>query len=301
MICSMTGYAARDFQAEGVCLHMEIKSVNARFLDVSFRIADAFKATEMALRERISARVARGKVECRLFLSGDCRVREGELNEAALLRLGELQSRVRAALPDARPLSVSEALAWPGVWVTERAAEEGEGEGGGSPPFPQEKVLELAELALDDLVASRKREGEKLVRMILERGARIREIVERIIPMIPAAQEDFLARLRERLEAAQEKTGIETGENRLLQEVTLFAARIDVAEEITRLQAHLDELQHICATGGAIGKRLDFLMQEFNREANTLASKATLAEINQAAVELKLLIEQIREQVQNLE
>jgi uncharacterized protein (TIGR00255 family) len=300
MIHSMTGYAACVHETEGGSLHLEIRSVNNRFLDVSFRIADTLRALESALRGKVAARLQRGKVECRLFFSRADGSNKGVLNEASLHDLCELEKRVRAILPDARPFSVAEALAFPGVWRPD-------GESG----LPdnaalQEAALALADQALDELLASRAREGEKLIRMILERGANMREILARIAPLIPAAEAEFLASLRQRVSALIPNTLTsdsmdESLEKRLLQETMLFAAKGDVAEEISRLQTHLDELNHIGNTGGAVGKRLDFLTQELNREANTLASKAVSTQINQAALELKLLIEQIREQAQNIE
>jgi uncharacterized protein (TIGR00255 family) len=154
---------------------------------------------------------------------------------------------------------------------------------------------------LDEFTASRAREGEKLAAVILERAQQMRAIVARVAPLIPAAQTALSEKLRTRLSDAVRDAGVNIDEGRILQEVALFAARIDVDEELSRLSTHLDELERILKTGGAVGKRLDFLMQEFNREANTLGSKAAVSEVTQAAMDLKLLIEQMREQVQNLE
>ena len=158
-------------------------------------------------------------------------------------------------------------------------------------------ALTLAREALDDFTASRAREGSKLAAMILERVARARELLRDIEPRIPAAQETFQEKLKQRLADALASTDDE----RIRQEVAVFAVRIDVAEELTRFSTHLDEVERVIGAGGACGKRLDFLMQELNREANTLGSKSVVAEISQTAMELKLLIEQMREQIQNLE
>jgi len=295
MIYSMTGYAACVREIEGGSLHLELKSVNNRFLDVSFRVGDALRSLEAALRGKITARLTRGKVECRLFISRAGQGRSGALDEAALQELSALETRVRAVLPEARPFSVAEALLFPGVWNTES-----DGLQDGS--TLQETALVLLDEALNELLASRAREGEKLMRMILERGAKMREILTRIMPLLPAAEAEFLAYLSQRVRALMPDGKLdEACEKRLLQEATLCAAKMDVAEEISRLETHLDELEHIGETGGAVGKRLDFLSQELNREANTLASKAVSTELNQAAMELKLLIEQIREQAQNIE
>jgi len=291
----MTGYAACIRETDGGSLHLEIKSVNNRFLDVSFRITDTLRALEAVLRGKIAARIQRGKVECRLFFNRGGSDRTGVLNEAALRELGELETRIRAVLPDAKPFSVAEALAFTGVL--------GADEESAMPDSAtlQGVALALLDQALDELLASRAREGEKLMQMILERGFRMREIVEGIVPLLPAAEAEFLAYLRQRVSALMPGGMNESFENRLLQETTLLAAKGDVAEEISRLKIHLDELERIGRGGGAVGKRLDFLTQELNREANTLASKAVSTDINQAALELKLLIEQIREQAQNIE
>jgi len=296
VIHSMTGYAAAVRETDGGSLHLEIKSVNNRFLDVSFRLAEVFTALETALRGKIAARLARGKVECRLFFARANGGKKGFLNEAALSELGELETQVRAVLPDAKPFSVAEALNFPGVWNTN-----------GDAALPDSAALHdvalaLMDQALDELLLSRMREGEKLMAMILERGAKMRGIVAEIAPLLPEAEAEYLGYLRQRVALLiPEGKMDEALENRLLQESMLFAAKGDVAEEISRLETHLDELARIGREGGVVGKRLDFLTQELNREANTLASKAVSTSINQAAMELKLLIEQIREQAQNIE
>ncbi|MCX8145754.1 MAG: YicC family protein [Azovibrio sp.] len=286
MICSMTGYAAKTRECAGGSLHLELKSVNSRFLDIHFRLADELRAHEQALRERIVARVARGKVECRLSL-GLGRGVSQQVNVEVLSALQRLEAQVRAAMPAAQPLSVSDVLRWPGIC--------GDAEVDAAALAPD--VLALAEQVLDEFVACRRREGERLAEVILARSRQMRAVLARVEPHIPAAQAAFAAKLKERLEAALGSAD----DARVLQEVALFAARIDVDEELARLKAHLDELERIFTAGGAVGKRLDFLMQELNREANTLGSKAVVTEVTSAAMELKLLIEQMREQVQNLE
>lgn len=286
MIQSMTGYAAQSLSFEGGVLHMELKSVNSRFLDMHFRLADELRPYEMPVREKISARIGRGKVECRLYYS----LNQGSLqnvNTSLLAGLQALEAQVHAQLPGAKPLSVYEILRWPGVL------------GEQSIDFASlgSVVATLAELVLEDFVASRVREGEKLAQVILERACRMREIVIEVEPLVPAAQAAFVEKLQQRLHEALGSAD----DSRILQEATLFAARIDVEEELARLKTHLDELERVTHKGGAVGKRLDFLMQELNREANTLGSKSAVTEMSQAAMRLKLLIENIREQVQNLE
>ena len=206
---------------------------------------------------------------------------------AAQSALAALDRQVRAGLPDARALGVGEVLRWPGIFGDESIDQEA----------LLSATLAVAREALDDFVASRGREGEKLKAIILERLARMRERVEQVAPHIPAAQQAFQEKLKQRLVDAIGSADDE----RVRQEVVVFAARIDVAEELARLATHMDEVERVLKQGGAVGKRLDFLMQELNREANTLGSKSVVSEVSQTAMDLKLLIEQMREQVQNLE
>ncbi|MGE5471725.1 MAG: YicC/YloC family endoribonuclease [Bacteroidota bacterium] len=288
MIFSMTGYAVKTRDVERGSLQLELKSVNSRYLDFHFRIGEELRALEIPLRELLAAKLSRGKVECRLsFTAATAKAEQLELNDGLLATLQALSARVRTEMPDARPLSVNDVLRWPGMF------------GDQSIDFaalaPQ--VLALAREALDDFAATRGREGDKLAAMIMERVAGIRDIVRRVAPRIPEAQALFADKLRQRLQDALGNAS----DDRILQEVAVFATRIDVAEELTRLNAHLDEVERVLKQGGACGKRLDFLMQELNREANTLGSKSAITEVSQAAMDLKLLIEQMREQIQNLE
>jgi uncharacterized protein (TIGR00255 family) len=288
MIYSMTGYAVKTRDVERGTLQLELKSVNSRFLDLHFRVAEELRFVEIPLRELFVSRLARGKLECRLAYNGSAGRGDQLLLKNDLVdTLADLSRRVRDRLPDAAPLTVSDVLRWPGIF------------GDQSVDFaamaPQ--VLELAEAVLAEFTATRGREGAKLAAMIAERVARMREIVAAVGPRIPEAQALFTEKLKQRLHEALGASN----DDRVLQEVAVFATRIDVAEELSRLVAHLDEVDRILKQGGACGKRLDFLMQELNREANTLGSKSALTEVSQAAMELKLLIEQMREQVQNLE
>jgi uncharacterized protein (TIGR00255 family) len=240
------------------------------------------------LRELISARLSRGKVECRLnFVPAAARSGPQVLSGELLARLAAYDEQVRAALPQASPLSVGEVLRWPGMFGDDSLDLE--------TLVPEALVLMRA--ALEDFSASREREGAKLAEVIRERVARIRELVRAVAPHIPAAQAAFQEKLRQRLRDALGTVDDE----RLRQELVLFAARIDVDEELARLSTHLDEVERVLKAGGASGKRLDFLMQELNREANTLGSKSVVAAVSQTAMDIKLLIEQMREQVQNLE
>lgn len=290
MIQSMTGYAARSRELPQVSLHIELKSVNARYLDIHFRIGEELRFLELPLRELISGRITRGKVECRAQLQANAGSnRDLSLNAGLLARLKELQGAVRAELPEAAPLAVSDVLRWPGMI----------GDSGVDNDTLQRECLELAALALDDFVATRRREGDKLAAMLFERTAKIRDLVARAQPILPQAIEGY----RERLAAKLKEAVANLDEERIRQEVGVFAAKIDVAEELNRLVAHLSEVDRVVrkADKAGIGKRLDFLMQELNREANTLASKSVSIEITEIALEMKLLIEQMREQIQNIE
>jgi uncharacterized protein (TIGR00255 family) len=284
----MTGYAVKTRDIERGSLQLELKSVNSRYLDFHFRITEELRSLEMPLREMLSARLSRGKVECRLtFNAAAARGEQLQLNTDLLGSLKSLSDRVRQEMPEAGPLSVNDVLRWPGMF------------GDQSVDFAalSPVVLALAREAIDDFTATRGREGEKLAAMIVDRVNAMREIVRQVAPRIPEAQQLFTDKLRQRL---QEALG-NASDDRILQEVAVFATRIDVAEEISRLSTHLDEVERVLKQGGASGKRLDFLMQELNREANTLGSKSAITEVSQAAMDLKLLIEQMREQIQNLE
>ena len=288
MIFSMTGYAVKTLDIECGTLQLEFKSVNSRYLDFHFRIAEDLRSLEIPLRELLSSRLSRGKIECRLgFNSAAARADQLQLNQELFGTLKSLNDSVRVQMPEARPLSVSDVLRWPGMF----------GEQGIDFSAVGPQVLALAREVLEEFSASRSREGKKLGEMIVDRVNSIREIVSNVAPRIPEAQALFTDKLRQRLQDALGNAS----DDRILQEVAVFATRIDVAEELTRLNAHLDEVERVIEKGGACGKRLDFLMQELNREANTLGSKSAITEVSQAAMDLKLLIEQIREQVQNLE
>lgn len=288
MICSMTGYAVKTRDFERGTLQLELKSVNSRYLDFHFRVAEELRALEMPLRELLASKLSRGKVECRLsFNAATARSEQLQINADLLATLKALSERVRGEMPEAPPLSVNETLRWPGMF----------GDQGVDFAALSPMVIALAREVLDEFTASRGREGEKLAITIVDRVNGMRQIVARVAPRIPEAQAVYTEKLRQRLTEALGNASDE----RILQEVAVFATRIDVAEELSRLSTHLDEVERVLKQGGACGKRLDFLMQELNREANTLGSKSAITEVSQASMELKLLIEQMREQIQNLE
>jgi len=297
-ILSMTGYAsvARDTAAGRVSL--ELRSINSRYLDLVFRIPDELRAAEPALRESIAAGIARGKVECRISVQKlPSESRQPAIDRGLLAQLVALGDEVRRLAHQAPPLTTADLLRWPGV-IAEQV------------PDPEALSRALAELgreAVAELQASRRREGAKLAATIVERADRMQAIVDTLKEQTPALLAAFEQRLVERLRAALTDASsgtalpVDEAMERLRQEVVLYGVRIDVAEELARLSVHIGELRRIVSAGGQSGKRLDFLMQELNREANTLGSKAANIDLTNAAVELKLLIEQIREQVQNIE
>jgi uncharacterized protein (TIGR00255 family) len=278
MIYSMTGFAVAAAEVPHGTLNLELRSVNHRYLEVQFRLPDELRALETAMRELIAARLSRGKVDCRLSFA-PLAAGTGELQ----LNTDLLQQQS----PDSQSLRVGEVLRWPGMLGPESVPLEG----------LKEPALELCRNALDELSSTRGREGEKLKAMLLQRIVHMRHLAAGVAPRLPkllaAYQEKLAGRLREALGTSDDE--------RVRQELALFAQKIDVDEELSRLQAHLSEVERILDTGGAAGKRLDFLMQELNREANTLGSKSVAAEVSQVSMELKVLIEQMREQIQNIE
>jgi uncharacterized protein (TIGR00255 family) len=298
IVASMTGFAAAQSATAAGTLTAEIRSVNSRFLDLSLRCGDELRAAEAAVRERIAAKLARGKVECRLWLQRDAAAGAPQLNPIALAQLATLATQVQATLPQVAPLRLADALAWPGVVETPQTDAD---------QWVQ-AALSAVDAALDGVLATRAREGEALRLLLLERCAAIDAVVAAVRARAPELLAQVERKLNERLTSALVAPlaagGVLSKEEiaeRIRQEVTLYGLRADVEEELQRLSTHVTEVRRVLAAGGAVGRRLDFLMQELNREANTLGSKAAAIEMTQAAVDLKLAIEQMREQIQNLE
>ena len=288
MIYSMTGYAALSQELPQGTLNLELKTVNHRYLDIQFRIMDELRGLEPALRELIGARLARGKVDCRLGFSAAVTAESlAHIHSGLLKQLLVLDKTVREHAPQAAPLSVAEILRWPGVIATEELSKDA----------LKESVVALVTRALDDLAATRSREGVKLKDIILDRAAQIETLVARIKPKSALIVANLQEKLRQRLKEAE----VASEDERVRQEIVLFAQKIDVDEELARLMTHLSEVKRVLGKGGGAGKRLDFLMQELNREANTLGSKSVDAEMSQASMEMKVLIDQMREQIQNIE
>lgn len=288
MIFSMTGYATATQETPYGSFSLEIRSVNNRYLDIQFRLPDDFRKQESAMRELLTTQLGRGKVECRLNFSPLTNTQNvQQLDNVLLDKLLRLERAIKAKHPEAQSLSVAEILEWPGML------------GNDNLPFEEldDISIGLLQIALDDLKASRIREGDKLKSILLERINQMRQLLLTASPRIPTLIAAFEEKLRLRL---QEILG-SLEDDRIRQEITLFAGKIDVDEELSRLQAHLDEVERILDKGGSVGKRLDFMMQELNREANTIGSKSVDLEISRISMELKVIIEQMREQVQNIE
>jgi len=288
MIHSMTGYAMAALELPSGVLNVELRSVNHRYLDIQIRLPDDLRAMEPALREILSARLNRGKVECRvMFTPSPAGHKAPELDEDLFGQLTRLEQRVKERLPDAAGLAVPDILHWPGML--------------GADTLPLEALRtacrELLQQVLEEFSVTRAREGEKLKQMLLERAAAMEQRLAAVAPRMP----ELLAAFQEKLATRLKEALVNGDDERIRQEVVIFANKIDVDEELSRLNAHIIELRRILSTGGAVGKRLDFLMQELNREANTLGSKAADIAVTQVSMELKLLIEQMREQIQNIE
>ncbi len=287
-IYSMTGYAVAARELPGGALSVEIRAVNNRYLDIQFRLPEELRTIEPALRELLAAKLTRGKIECRIAMAASAALpATPELNDALLRQLATLNARVLQVLPQAGSLRTADVLRWPGVLSADTV----------SADTLRQACRELTATALADFTAARAREGEKLKQAILQHASTIDTHVAALAPRMPAAIAAFQEKLNQRLKDAL----VNIDDERIRQEVVLYAGKIDVDEELTRLKTHMGELRRILGKGGAAGKRLDFLMQELNREANTLGSKAADIEITQASMDLKLLIEQMREQIQNIE
>ncbi|MDQ0568530.1 uncharacterized protein (TIGR00255 family) [Variovorax paradoxus] len=302
-VYSMTGYASGQngpvgSQSEAEArpaaagrLGVEIRSVNSRFLDLTFKLPEELRQHETALRELLTGKLKRGKVEVRAAIENTAQGGIVEPSVKLLQRLNGVQDGIKAWLPSARDLSVADVLRLAG------------GDGATRGDWGSD-LLNVAGKALDALMSARQREGARLAKMLEAHLGQLRTLVEQAGPLIPQLVEQQRARFLERWQEAMGLTGgtlPEAAQDRALTEATAFAIRIDVAEELTRLNSHLDEIERLLKKGGEIGKRLDFLIQELHREANTLGSKSAALELTRIGVDMKVLIEQMREQVQNIE
>ncbi len=286
VVSSMTGYASVAAEQGGQRVTVELRSVNSRYLEIHFRLADEVRSLEPQLRERLQRELVRGKVECRIAVqTGATQAPSLALNEALLYALAGIAGQVAQAIPAAAPLSVADVLRWPGMLDA------------GSATALEACGLKLLDEAMLALQLSRRREGAALAQHLRERVEDIRARLAELGTHLPRV----LAEYRNRLARRFAEVVVSAGEERIAQELVLFAQRTDVDEECSRLAAHLQAVEALLDRGGPVGKPLDFLMQELNREANTLASKSVAAAVTNVALELKVLIEQMREQVQNLE
>lgn len=301
-VYSMTGYGnATQSAASGAettsgatgSVTAELRSVNGRYLDLTLKLPEELRSLEPALRDLVSSRCRRGKIELRLNTTRDNEQSLPQPGAEQLHRLAQAESLVQGWLPRAAPLSVHEALQWC--------------RGTASVGRPDDLALQAARAALDALCDAREREGAKLTEVLRERTSQLRALAAQAAPLIPAAvqrqQQRFLDRWKEALATtgAAQTLSADAIQDRALNEAASYAIRIDVAEELARLEAHLDEIDRLLGRGGEVGKRLDFLIQELHREANTMGSKSAALELTAVSVDMKVAIEQMREQVQNLE
>lgn len=299
----MTGYAIVNRETTLGNITIELKSLNSRFLDLQFRMHDDLRIIEPSLRKIIVAHIARGKVECRINLNQKITKNTLQiLNQSVLNYLIQLEFEVRKQFKNTAPLSVHEILNWPGIIEENQVTED----------LLQKNILIILEQVLSNFLQSRAREGLAIQTTLLTRIETMESIINNITPLIPQLIKQFqqktIHRMREVLELAIQIQGSQLSSlsheeiyNRIFYEATLYGIRIDITEELVRLSTHLNETRYILKEGGQVGKRLDFMMQELNREANTIGSKATAKELSDASMTLKLLIDQMREQVQNLE
>jgi uncharacterized protein (TIGR00255 family) len=285
---SMTGFAAAEAAVGNFRLTWELRSVNHRFLDIGMRMPDELRSLEGRCRDALGAAFRRGKVDCHLRLgAGEQSVPALRLRHERLLELQALAAEVERLFDGVRPLSVADVLRWPGIVL----------EANHEPGALDEAAMRCLADAILELQAARRREGERIAEFLQSRNRAILDIVAQVRPRLHGVQERQRTRLAERVA----RLGIEADPDRLEQEIVLIAQRLDVEEEIDRLGGHVAEVARVLAEEEPVGRRLDFLIQELNREANTVASKAQDEELTRAAVNLKVLIEQMREQVQNLE
>jgi uncharacterized protein (TIGR00255 family) len=303
-VYSMTGYASAQHSTANSApegdsknlpaaqLGLEIRSVNSRFLDLSFKLPEDLRQFEPVLRDLLIGKLKRGKVEIRASIETISSTGVPDPTPKLLQRLNAVQDNVKSWLPQAQPLSVADVLR---LCATEQT---------GARDWSAE-VVSVAEKALKELLQARQREGARLATMLLDHIAQLRLLAQQAIPLVPQLvaqqRQRFMDRWQEAMALTDGATLPEAAQDRALTEATAFAIRIDVAEEITRVNSHLDEIERLIKKGGEIGKRLDFLIQELHREANTMGSKSAALELTHISVDMKVLVEQMREQVQNIE
>lgn len=286
-ILSMTGFANSETRFPAGLLLIELRAVNHRYLELNVKIEDSLRQFEPLVREQLQTRLGRGKVECRLSLKSDnASASKLALNPTMVTQISQTLKDLHRHFPEAQPVNLVDVFKLPGVLQTEAVDTEA----------LAASLQSGLNQAIDELIAARQREGEKLKQVLLDRLQGVREQISIVKPLLPQViqqyQEKLTAKLREAMQA---------DDDRVRQEIVLYAQRTDVDEELARLNSHITEMDRILTVGGAVGKKLDFLMQEMNREANTLGSKSVAIETTQVSMQLKVLIEQMREQIQNIE
>ncbi|AVF58824.1 YicC/YloC family endoribonuclease [Vibrio diabolicus] len=288
MIYSMTAYARKEVKGDWGSAIWEIRSVNQRYLETYFRMPEQFRGLEPVLRERFRKRLARGKVECNLrFEANPAAKGELSINEALASQVIKAAEQVMHMTGELSRINPFQVMQWPGVMETPEQDMDA----------VNKVLLEAFEGAMDEFIEARAREGENMKALIEQRLNAISAEVVKVRARMP----EILEWQRERLFSKFEDAKVELDPSRIEQELILLAQKSDVAEELDRLDSHVKETTNILKKGGAVGRRLDFMMQEFNRESNTLASKSISTDITASGVELKVLIEQMREQIQNIE
>jgi len=288
MILSMTGYSSQEYNTSGGVLLLELRSVNHRYLELQLKLDENLRMFEAAVRELVQAKLGRGKVDCRLSLVRNIAADNlPQLNHSVLQQIAENAKTAAQYFPHTQPVNMLEILQMPGV-ISSAALDT---------DALEADLKTVLNTVLQDLIAAKSREGEKLKTIILARLQEIEGLVAKVKPMMPALIKQYQEKLTAKLNEATQSND----DDRVRQEMVLFAQRIDVDEELVRLTSHIAEVKRILNANAAAGKRLDFLMQEMNREANTLGSKSVAIETSQISMELKVLIEQMREQIQNIE
>jgi uncharacterized protein (TIGR00255 family) len=288
MAKSMTAFARQELVKDWGTMTLELRSVNSRYLDVSMRMPEEFRNLEHKIREQLSAKLARGKVDVGLkFNRAETVAGEIEINKELVEQISHASREIDHILYNADSVSSLDILRWPGVIKTaELDSEE-----------LHKALFELLDITLNDMLEGREREGEKLVKLIEQRCQSITEVVAQVKKRLPEIMQIWREKLLTRIKEAS----VEVDENRLEQELVMLAQKTDVDEELDRLTTHVSEVERVLKDKKPIGRRLDFLMQELNREANTLGSKSIDTETTKASVDLKVFIEQMREQIQNIE
>ena len=288
MILSMTGYASQEYNTSGGILLLELRSVNHRYLELQLKLDDNLRSFEAAVRELIQAKLGRGKVDCRLSLIRNIAADSApQLNHSVLQQIAENAKTAAQYFPHTQPVNMLEILQMPGVISTTALDADA----------LEADLKTVLNSVLQDLIAAKSREGEKLKTIILDRLQEVEGLVAKVKPMMPA----LVGQYQEKLTIKLREAHASNDDERIRQEMVLFLQRIDVDEELVRLSSHIAEVKRILNANAAAGKRLDFLMQEMNREANTLGSKSVAIETSQISMELKVLIEQMREQMMNIE